>query len=518
VQVNLALNSSARAKRLALLSVACIATLLPACSGERAQAATRAFATEDTAPLVPYIINGQEASISQFPWQVYVEGGPFKEGGKTFATSCGGSILDSTHILTAAHCVDVEGTTIEHSPGAFVVVSGDSNINELSSTIQARGVVNIRAHPYYAVSPEIKDDVAVLTLEAPLELSQAMDAEPISLVPAGATPAPGTTLGLSGYGKENGAESAQPDGKLHSTTLTAISSDACRNEVGLNSAVLLCAESASSSGCQGDSGGPLTEGSPAVEVGIVDFGGKECPVGHPSAFTNIAAPEIRDFIEGSESPPVAPRQSSPPAMKWFGSSPIAFIPLTCESGGWSGSPSLTYTFQLENASAQMLQSGPANVFAPAGGLVGATVVCVVQASNPGGTSTGRSGTTPTIVADTTPPNAAIRALKCHLQSCVLSFAAWDPQRRRRERAADRLLLGHDQVCEEKRQARVQAARLSRDEDIEAVGEDDLGRLVPCDRFQAAVRREDHVRRCGCQCRESEGQDGHRPHNAAQTQT
>jgi hypothetical protein len=383
---------------------------------------------DDSAPLVPYIINGQEASISQFPWQVYVEGGPFKADGKTFAISCGGSILDSTHILTAAHCVDVEGTTIEHSAAAFAVVSGDSNINELPSTIQIRGVASIRAHPYYTVSPEIKDDVAVLTLETPLELSEAMDAEPIPLVPAGATPAPGTTLGLSGYGKQNGAESAQPDGKLYSTTLTAISSDACRSEVGLNSAVLLCAESANSSGCQGDSGGPLTEGSPAVDVGIVDFGAKECPIGHPSAFTNIAAPEIRDFIEGSEAPPVAPRQSSPPALKWFGSSPVAFIPLTCESGAWSGSPSLAYTFQLENnaASAQMLQSGPGNVFAPAGGLVGSTVVCVVRATNPGGTSTGRSATTPTIVADTTPPNVAIRALKCHLRSCALSFAAWDP--------------------------------------------------------------------------------------------
>ncbi len=422
--MNAALISRDPARRLATLVVACIAALILASFGHQAQAATSLAG--GGAPLVPYIINGQEASISQFPWQVYVEGGPFKEGGKTFITSCGGSILDSTHILTAAHCVDVEGTTVEHPAAAFLVASGASNINEPPSTIQVKGVASIRTHPYYTVSPEIKDDVAVLTLDTPLELSEGKDAEPIPLVPAGATPAPGTTLSLSGYGKEAGAESAQPDGKLYSTTLTAISSDACRSQVGLNSAVLLCAESASSSGCQGDSGGPLTEGSPAVEVGIVDFGGKECPVAHPNVFTNIAAPEIRDFIEGSESPPVAPRQTSPPVMKWFGSSPIAFVPLTCESGAWSGSPTLAYTFQVENASAQMLQSGPGNVFAPLGSLVGSAVVCIAQATNPGGTSTGRSVATPAIAPDTTPPNAAIKALKCHLQSCVLSFAAWDP--------------------------------------------------------------------------------------------
>jgi hypothetical protein len=376
-------------------------------------------------PLVPFVVGGSEASISRFPWQVFVEG-RFEEGGRRYTTSCGGSILDATHILTAAHCVDAEGTTQQHSAGAFLIASGTSNLDEPSATTQVRRVASIRTHPYYAVSPEMKDDAAVLALEKPLELSEAANAEPISLVPAGATPAPGTTLSLSGYGKEEGAEGAQPDGRLHSTTLTAIGSDACRSQVKLNSAVLLCAESPSSSGCQGDSGGPLTQGSPAVEVGIVDFGAKECPVAHPNVFTNIAAPEIRDFIEGSETPPVAPRQLSPPAMRWFGSAPADFIPLTCEAGVWSGSPVLTYAFRLEGGSPQTLQSAPGNVFVPQSGLLGATVVCVVQAANAGGVSTGRSEATPAIVADIVPPNAAITALRCRRRSCVLSFAAWDP--------------------------------------------------------------------------------------------
>ena len=64
----------------------------------------------------------------------------------------------------------------------------------------------------------------------------------IPLVATGATPAAGTALTVSGYGKQNGAESAQPNGKLYATTLIAISSDACRAWRGSNSAVLLCAE------------------------------------------------------------------------------------------------------------------------------------------------------------------------------------------------------------------------------------------------------------------------------------
>lgn len=422
------ISSSTHLRRSSAAALSVCAVALALVLGPQAALASPSqpdIAFDRSAPIAPYIIGGQEASISQFPWQVYVEGGPFKEGGKTFSTSCGGSILDSTHILTAAHCVDVEGTTAQHPAAAFVVASGDSDINSLSSTTQVVVVASIRTHPYYEAAPEIKDDVAVLTLEAPLELTTAMDAQSISLVPAGATPAPGTTFGLSGYGKQNGAEGVQPDGKLYATTLTAISSDACRSEVKLNSAVLLCAESPDSSGCQGDSGGPLTDGTPVVEVGIVDFGGRECPIGHPSAFTNIAAPEIQEFIRGSESPPVAARPTSPPVIKSVGPVPVALGPLTCEPGVWSGSPTFTYTFQAENGSGQALQSGAANVFTPPATLVGTPIVCIVQAGNPGGVTTFRSGTTPALATDTTPPSAAISTLRCKFEACVVTFTASD---------------------------------------------------------------------------------------------
>ncbi len=409
--------------------VACVVALVPvlAISSPEALAATPASASLGTggSPLVPYIIGGQEAPISQFPWQVFVL---LEAEGSVF--SCGGSILDATHILTAAHCVDHEGTTTSYPASDMLVIAGASRvvvgIGYEPSSAQFVGVSSFRTDPYYSVLPNIKDDVAVLTLEKELTLSAAVNAQAIGLVPTGATPAPGTTLSISGYGKEEGAEGAQPNGRLYSTTLTAISSDACRAGVGVNSAVLLCAVSASSSTCQGDSGGPLTEGNPAVQVGIVDFGAKECPVGVPDAFSNVAAPEVRAFIEGSEAPPVAARPTSPPALKAVGAAPVDFSPLTCEPGAWSGSPSFTYTFQVDNASAQVLQSGPANVFVSPSTVVGAPVVCIVQASNPGGVSTLRSGTTPPIAADTAPPVASITALRCRLQACTLSFTASDP--------------------------------------------------------------------------------------------
>lgn len=401
---------------------------------------------EGAGPLTPQIINGKESSISEFPWQVWV----LLKTTESEAT-CGGSILNSTTILTAAHCTDHDGTTTpytivdEHLPETseeavmFVVSGASKGLGFVSSgeyhpeptnTAQGSFVKSVRRDPYYAVSPEIKDDVAVLTLATELKLSPEYDTQAISLVGAGDTPPPGTTLSISGYGKQNGKEGVNSNGNLYSTTLTAIGSDECREGVKLNSAVLLCAGSTTSSTCQGDSGGPLTEGSPAVEVGIVDFGAKECPVGVPDVFTNVAAPEVRDFIEGSESPPVAARLTSPaPSIKTIGSSPVALSTLTCEPGGWSGSPTFSYTFKAESSSAhQVLQSGTGNTFTPPTSLVGTPVVCVVQASNPGGVSTERSATTAAIATDTTPPTVTLGALTCAKTSpsCTLAFNASDP--------------------------------------------------------------------------------------------
>lgn len=395
------------------------------------QASPAAAAPFASGRLAPYIVGGQESSVSQFPWQVFVLV-VAEEGATTTEASCGGSILDATHILTAAHCVDHEGTTTRYPAEDVGVLAGASDVGGFTSSLRApRGsqlvtVSSVRTHPYYTLLPEIKDDVAVLTLSEALELSAENNTASISLVPSGATPTPGTALTVSGYGKENGAEGTEPSGKLLSTTLTAVGSDACRESVGVNSAVLLCASGSSSATCQGDSGGPLTEGSPAVEVGTVDFGPQSCPTGQVDGFTNLAAPEVREFIEGSETPPVAARPISPPAIKTIGPAPVDYSTLTCESGAWSGSPAIDYTFEVENGSAQVLQSGPSAVFTPPPSLVGDPLVCIVQASNPGGVSTDRSATTPAIAADVAPPVASITGLKCRLQSCALSLAANDP--------------------------------------------------------------------------------------------
>lgn len=383
------------------------------------------------ATMVPYVIGGQRASTAQYPWQVLVLSMP----SPTLEVLCGGSILDATHILTAAHCIDQQGTTVPYPSSEVRVLAGADSVYSFEEEgivpagAQLSAAALVRAHPDYAPLPGIRDDVAVITLAAPLKLSAASRTAAIGLVESGATPAPGTSLTVSGYGKENGLEGKEyePDGYLYAAGLTAISSDACRNAVGVNSAVLLCAGSATSSACEGDSGGPLTEGTPAVQVGIVDFGGKSCPVGSANVFTNVAAPEIRAFIEGSEAPPLAARPTGSPVLHYLGSAPVDYSPMTCDPGSWSAPAAFSYTFQTEGPSPQVLQSGPGNTFAPVSGAVGLSIVCVVQAANAGGVSTARSGGSPPLTLDTAPPAARISGRpRCHLRACTLSLRASDP--------------------------------------------------------------------------------------------
>ena len=48
------------------------------------------------------IVGGEDAEIEDIPWQISFQ----TTGGFHF---CGGSIMDATHVITAAHCCDGEG-------------------------------------------------------------------------------------------------------------------------------------------------------------------------------------------------------------------------------------------------------------------------------------------------------------------------------------------------------------------------------------------------------------------------
>ncbi len=345
----------------------------------------------------PAIVGGSQVSIQQAPWQVAVEAVIPAGGG----VLCGGSILDAAHILTAAHCVFDSKTSSAIPAEDFIVRAGTSNLaSHLEPDEQERAVTSVRPHPYYTYAPDSghvnPDDVAVLTLAEPLALGP--DVSPISMVSLGGYQAEGTPVNLTGFGQQNPEEPL--DGKLYSLGMTVGWPRECGGE---NDAVLICASSPSGTPCNGDSGSGLTI-SGSTLLGVEDdyflVSGKPCVAGTENAFTNVAAPEIQDFLDGSEEPPRAPRGGHVVIRE----APINDGVMSCEPGTWNGNPTYTYTF-LDSTDAQIVQQGASTTYAVPAAEVGHMILCEVQASNAGGTGVGRTpGLLATAAAPLPPPS------------------------------------------------------------------------------------------------------------------
>jgi hypothetical protein len=342
------------------------------------------------------IVGGSQIAIAQAPWQVFVVSEiPIEKG--VLLLLCGGSILDETHIVTAGHCMFDPETGTRVPSADISVVAGTSDFARPETGEQEVEVSAVRVHPDfdYATGPGAPDDVAVLELAKPLVFGTLV--WPISLVAAGDQPGEGTQVNLTGFGLE--APAGEPEGPLHSIGMTIGYSKPCGGDA---DAVLLCASAPGGSGCNGDSGSALTEGATPVLVGVMDTvavsSGESCRAGAQNGFVNVAAPEIRDFLEGSETPPMAPRG---------GGAIIRAVTevghlMTCEPGAWSGSPTFTYAF-VNSANGQILQTGLSPTYPLTSADVGRTIYCQVSASNAGGTGIGRTPALSAIKAAAAPP-------------------------------------------------------------------------------------------------------------------
>jgi len=330
----------------------------------------------------PAIVGGSQIEIGQAPWQVAVSG-EFTFESEKFFTLCGGSILSSTRILTAAHCVLNPFTGERLAPGSLHVLAGASKL-ELEAGAQESVGVALRVHPYFepASPAPVPDDVAVLSVKA-LTLSER--AKPIALVAAGSEPGEGAVVNLTGYGRQN--PEARPNGNLYSIALNVRYSRECGGE---SDAVFVCASTAAGSPCSGDSGSGLTvPGGEAGLLGVTNavqvLEGRRCAAGAMAAFANLAAPEVALFVSGSEAPPRAPRGGGAgiSGVTRVGSS------YTCTPGHWSGAPTITYAF-IDGAGAKVLQQGASPSYALSSADVGRSILCEVRASNSGGTGLGRT--------------------------------------------------------------------------------------------------------------------------------
>ncbi|XP_015246617.1 PREDICTED: acrosin-like [Cyprinodon variegatus] len=220
-------------------------------------------------PGLSKIVGGREAPEGAWPWQVSIQ--------ILSSHHCGGTIINSLWILTAAHCFNFHKFL---SNDYFQVVMGLNVFSTPGPHTQTRSISKIIMHEDYNEFTS-DNDVALLLLSSPLNFTDHVQP---CCTPHNMSHEAALNLSycfITGWGSTyfNG----EPVDRLQEAEVELINRTRCNQETWYNGIItenMICAglETGGVDTCQGDSGGPLQcysekENSFYV-VGVTSFGEK----------------------------------------------------------------------------------------------------------------------------------------------------------------------------------------------------------------------------------------------------
>lgn len=225
--------------------------------------------------------------IRNFPYQVSL-----LAQGQQF---CGGSIVSSRVVVTAAHCVEaVRGMTHMIS-----VRAGSNNTDEGGSLHRAMRAESNPEYNNYNFAEKLSD-VGIIVVDPPFEFDETKRAIPLPYRRFSG-PKDGSLVTISGFGRVS--EGGPASNHLKAVSVPVVPLEECKkvyNAFGVDvTEDSFCGgyKSGRRDSCQGDSGGPLVQN--GVLVGIVSYGIGCGEPDIPGVYENVVhvAPYISNFID-----------------------------------------------------------------------------------------------------------------------------------------------------------------------------------------------------------------------------
>jgi len=261
------------------------------------------------------IVGGEDSTSGKYPWIVSLNAGP-AFGSDSHLHNCGGTLVASNWVVTAAHCIVDAGTPNKDDLtvllGAFDFAN-DDDTNRKDVALEIDPIV----HEDYNNPNQLSNDIALLKLAESVDLNM--------FTPACMAAKDADFTGKNGrvYGWGSLASCpAQDPTVLQEVEVNIISDEACSAQEsdsvtvsnptnptecitdsssyeGRISEEMLCAGAPGKDSCQGDSGGPFTVKSEETNqhdlVGVVSWGDGCAADGMFGVYAEVA--KLRDWID-----------------------------------------------------------------------------------------------------------------------------------------------------------------------------------------------------------------------------
>ncbi|KAK3744449.1 hypothetical protein QZH41_012870, partial [Actinostola sp. cb2023] len=268
-----------------------------------------------------HVVDGQTATKNSWPWQVELL--------TRYGThDCGGSLVSSQWVVTAAHCV--KGSSKNRG---YRVKLGEHHLNRNDGTEQEFTVSKIVVHPGYDRT-SYDNDIALLKLNRPAKLNKAVS--PICLPSHGVSVSASTNCYITGWGRTGYNKPGSL--VLQEAMMPTVSQQKCAKAMrkwGKLTTKMLCGGyggSSTISGCFGDSGGPFVckgRNNKWYLQGAVSWGTRSCSAGKNqytvfariSKFVNWIREHISATPTGTPPPQTPPPPRTPPTIGPVGTPP-----------------------------------------------------------------------------------------------------------------------------------------------------------------------------------------------------